>query len=168
MHARKQAILTRSDPIPSLRLGIDTSKRKKCQRSIRQPTSQPAAAQAQRLSTSTSQLRGPSPGTAHTAGRASQVHHTPTRPVHLRAAPHHSLPSTVSSLLVLPLAHTSCGCCCSVAGYQLRGPSPWVECSCSPSDRECITAAPSSPCQAGWVLFIGCYSLESMKRASTL
>ena len=38
MHARKQAILTRSDPIPSLRLGIDTSKRKKWQRSIRQPT----------------------------------------------------------------------------------------------------------------------------------
>eukprot|EP01048_Picozoa_sp_COSAG05_P008262 COSAG05_NODE_621_length_8305_cov_3.479283_11_plen_28_part_01 len=28
MHARKQAILTRSDPIPSLQLGIDTSKRK--------------------------------------------------------------------------------------------------------------------------------------------
>ena len=38
MHARKQAILTRSDPIPSLQLGIDTSKRKKWQRSITQPT----------------------------------------------------------------------------------------------------------------------------------
>ena len=44
MHARKQAILTRSDPIPSLRPGIDTSKRKKWQRSIsRQPAQQPAS-----------------------------------------------------------------------------------------------------------------------------
>eukprot|EP01048_Picozoa_sp_COSAG05_P003274 COSAG05_NODE_148_length_16365_cov_76.419218_5_plen_185_part_00 len=86
MHGRKQAILTRSDPIPSLRLGIDTSKRTKAQQpnsptaaTAQQPASQPAAAQ-RCCSASGYQLRGPSPGVHQGPPHVPRVCHTPTRP----------------------------------------------------------------------------------------
>ena len=72
MHARKQAILTRSDPIPSLRPGIDTSKRKKWQRSIRQPAQQPAS-QPQRSRNAHHLAR---PGSGGLPQESIRVHHT--------------------------------------------------------------------------------------------